>query len=146
MRGDTGNMAVGKRRNASSRPVGQSPHKDMILIRPYDPDDEQQQAVQEAWGMLRARGDIAPLQTLGIARPGADMRAAFRNKHRLKQNVKALQDTIRRYTADPDRNPDPAGEGMKQLRRELAMYKRALGEAVKVIERLPDVKPKGVPD
>lgn len=146
MTGGIANVAVRKRRNAGNRLAGQSAFSEPVTIQPYDPDDEQQQAVREAWGMLRARGDIAPLQALGIVRAGADMRAAFRTKHRLRQNVKVLEDSIRRYTADPDLNPDPTGEGMKQLRREVKMYKAALVEAVKVIDRLPDVKPEGVPD
>ena len=134
-------MAADMSQGSGVRPAGQSAFTEPIAITPYEPDDEQQQAVENAWGMLRARGDIAPLQKLGIARPGADIRAAFRNKHTQRQSVNVLQEAIRRGTADPD-----LGYDLEWLRRDLNDAKAALRAAQRTLDQLPDVKPEGIPD
>lgn len=138
-------MAADMSQGSGVRPAGQSPHSEMIAFRVYDPNNPEHvarsQAESEAWTMLRARGDAAPLQKLGIARPGADIRAAFRNKHTQKQSVKVLEDAIRRGTADPD-----LGYDLERLRRDLNDAKAALRAAQRTLDQLPDVKPEGIPD
>ena len=84
---------------------------------------------------------VTMLQELGMVREGADVRAAFRHKHTQQRSVKTLQKRMRRGTVDPG-----LGYLLKLLRRELKEAKAAAVAASRAIQRLPDVRPEGIPD
>lgn len=112
-----------------------------LLGREYDPNDERQQAEREARAALHGSGDAAPMQALGMMRPGQDVRDAWRTYHTQQQSVNVLDTMIRNGTADPK-----LGYDLKLLRRDRKQAAAAAEVAGRVIDRLPVNKPSGIPD